>query len=219
LRLFTIIISPAELLTIQETVLSSATKLLEAKTMSDPPGAVLPHAWSIKEAPPIDEVEGATSSSSPASSEEAYHCLPESGDAKGVGSTTCKDVMVAPLEQEGHMPPEKNTMMLPFSSWRSYFYEDRRKPLVQMCYLGIAAILETLRHMILALLIGVECANPGTVGWLAASSPLCITAVGETSQQGGVVFADLPANVLGSFIMGLLQDGKNLELAVNVPIA
>jgi fluoride ion exporter CrcB/FEX len=147
--------------------------------------------------------------------EEAYHSLPESGDAKGVGLTTCKDVVVAPLEQEGHVPPEKNT----FSSWRSYFNADRRKTLVQMCYLGIAAIFGTLLRMILAQLFGEECANPGTVGWLAASSPLCVTAAGETSQQGGIVFADLPANLLGSFIMGLLQDGKSLGLAVDAPIA
>lgn len=73
--------------------------------------------------------------------------------------------------------------------------------------------------MVLAQLFGEECRNPGTVGWLADDAVLCVTASGQASVPGGIVFADLPSNLLGSFIMGLMQDGKSLQLAVEAPIA
>lgn len=73
--------------------------------------------------------------------------------------------------------------------------------------------------MILAQLFGEACANPGTVGWLSAGSPLCVTKDGETQQQGGIVFADLPSNIIGSFLMGLFQDYAVLGLAVPMAVA
>lgn len=82
------------------------------------------------------------------------------------------------------------------------------------CYLSIAAILGTFLRIAMAQLFGDECANPGTVGWLAASSPLCVTKDGESEREGGIVFADLPANLLGSFFMGMMQGGMDLDLPV-----
>lgn len=73
--------------------------------------------------------------------------------------------------------------------------------------------------MALAQLFGEECRNPGTVGWLSSGAPLCVTADGKIEQEGGVVFADLPANMLGSFLMGLWQDGRVLGLASPIAIA
>lgn len=66
----------------------------------------------------------------------------------------------------------------------------------------------------MAQLFGEECKNPGSVGWLKASAPLCVTRDGVTVQEGGIIFADLPANLLGCFILGLLQDGLTLGLAI-----
>jgi CrcB protein len=90
---------------------------------------------------------------------------------------------------------------------------------VQACYLSMAAILGVLVRMITAQFFGEECANPGTVGWLAASSPLCVTADGSATQSGGIVFADLPSNIIGCFFMGMFQDGAVLQLAVPLTIA
>jgi len=56
-------------------------------------------------------------------------------------------------------------------------------------YLSIAAVLGTFLRIAMAQLFGDECANPGTVGWLAASSPLCVTKDGESEREGGIVFA------------------------------
>ncbi|KAL3921739.1 MAG: hypothetical protein SGILL_002585, partial [Bacillariaceae sp.] len=102
-----------------------------------------------------------------------------------------------------------NTSALPFNS----------KTITQACYLGIFAMLGTLLRLILAQVFGQACQNPGTIGWIADDAALCVTANGDTSQQGGIIFADLPANILGSFIMGLLQDGAALDLAIHAPLA
>jgi CrcB protein len=91
--------------------------------------------------------------------------------------------------------------------------------MVQALYLSMFAILGTLLRIVIAQLFGEECANPGTVGWLKASSPLCVTKNGETNLEGGIIFADFPANLLGSFFMGVLQNGFSLGLPVNMPIA
>lgn len=95
---------------------------------------------------------------------------------------------------------------------------SKRKTFVQACYLGIAAIFGTLLRLILAQLFGQACSNPETIGWIADESVLCVTRDGTATQNEGIIFADLPANLLGSFIMGLLQSGAALGLAVNMPI-
>ena len=91
--------------------------------------------------------------------------------------------------------------------------------LVQACYLGIGAIFGTLLRLILAQAFGQACNNPTTLGWVADESVLCVTRDGTATQYGGIIFADLPGNLLGSFLLGLLQDGMSLGLAVNLPIA
>ena len=90
---------------------------------------------------------------------------------------------------------------------------------MQACYIGLGAIAGTLMRMIFAQLFGEACRNPGTVGWLSAAAPLCVTRDGTTTQQGGIVFADLPSNLLGSFLMGLFQDSTVLGLAVPMAVA
>jgi fluoride ion exporter CrcB/FEX len=50
-------------------------------------------------------------------------------------------------------------------------------------------------------------------------APLCITGSGGTTEQGGIIFADLPANMLGSFVMGVFQNGAALGVAMPMAIA
>lgn len=90
---------------------------------------------------------------------------------------------------------------------------------VQGCYIALGAVLGAFLRMVLAQVFGEGCANPGAIGWLSASSPLCVTAQGEISQAGGVLFADLPSNMFGSFLMGMFQDGVVLGLALPMPLA
>jgi fluoride ion exporter CrcB/FEX len=89
------------------------------------------------------------------------------------------------------------------------------KKAVVTLYMGCWAIIGCLMRICIAQYFGEECKNPGTVGWLAASSPLCITANGQATQSGGIVFADLPANMMGSFIMGFFQTCAVLKLTTH----
>jgi CrcB protein len=97
--------------------------------------------------------------------------------------------------------------------------EKGENTLVQGVYMAVFAVLGAFLRIVIAQLFGQECANPGTVGWLAASSPLCVTADGSTEREGGIIFADLPSNILGSFLMGMMQTTGALGLPVSVPIA
>ena len=159
-----------------------------------------------------------------------YQSVPESGDA-----TLKKDGFIVAMEHEHDTGTDavtnthvgRSTTWLLLSSMTStlsktipglFSTQVRRKQFVTACYLGVGAIFGTLLRMVMAQLFGEECRSPGTVGWIADDSVLCVTSNGETSTVGGIVFADLPANVLGCFIMGLLQDGKSLELAVHSPL-
>ncbi|GKY94415.1 hypothetical protein MPSEU_000407300 [Mayamaea pseudoterrestris] len=90
---------------------------------------------------------------------------------------------------------------------------------VQACYISVGAILGAFCRMIVAQLFGEECANPGTVGWLSSGAPLCVTQDGDTLQEGGVIFSDLPANMLGCFLMGMVVNGEYLHLALPMPLA
>ena len=90
---------------------------------------------------------------------------------------------------------------------------------VQACYIALAAVAGSLLRIGMAQVFGEECANPGTIGWLAAAAPLCVTKDGDTVQEGGIIFSDLPANILGSFLMGTLQSAAVLHLAVPMAVA
>lgn len=119
----------------------------------------------------------------------------------------------APLESETSPPPPplrspRNDDL--FFSWMS---DAKRKLIIQVSYLSVFAVLGTLLRIVLAQIFGEECKNPGSVGWLAAAEPLCVTADGQAEFEGsGIVFADLPANLLGSFIMGFFLAGGALGL-------
>jgi len=107
-------------------------------------------------------------------------------------------------------------------SWSDYFGKmtpETLKWIVTCVWLSVAAMVGCFFRIVLAQLFGEECANPGTVGWLAAGSPLCVTAGGNADVQGGIVFADLPANLLGSFIMGMMQPAPALGLPIDASIA
>lgn len=95
--------------------------------------------------------------------------------------------------------------------------KKKRAAITVIC-MSIFAIMGVILRIFIAQLFGEECKNPGTVGWLKASQPLCVTASGEASLEGGIIFADLPSNLLGSFIMGLMQTTDVLGYPKKYPI-
>jgi CrcB protein len=74
-------------------------------------------------------------------------------------------------------------------------------------YLYSFAIVGTSLRVFMARLFGQDCDHPGVVSDFLSplSEKICVTATGETIQRGGALFIDLPANMLGCFIMGLVS--------------
>lgn len=71
--------------------------------------------------------------------------------------------------------------------------DEEVKWVLTACWVAIGAMLGSVMRIIIAQLFGDACANPESVGWLSAGAPLCVTQDGNTQQQGGIVFADLPS--------------------------
>jgi hypothetical protein len=92
---------------------------------------------------------------------------------------------------------------------------------VQAAYISVVAMLGALLRIVMAqfLTFGGTCNSPGMVGWLSSESPLCVTADGVVSQAFyGILFVDLPANLLGCLLMGMFTSGKSLDLALPLPM-
>ena len=73
-------------------------------------------------------------------------------------------------------------------------------------YLSTFACFGTIIRVFMGRLFGRDCEFQDVQDWLTPfSKHICVTASGLTGQTGGALFTDLPANMLGSFLMGLLS--------------
>jgi fluoride ion exporter CrcB/FEX len=74
-------------------------------------------------------------------------------------------------------------------------------------YLYSFAILGTTLRLFLGRLFGSDCESPGEIEDFMSplSEKICVTSGGTTLQHGGALFLDLPANMLGSFVMGIVS--------------
>eukprot|EP00557_Chaetoceros_sp_GSL56_P003494 CAMPEP_0176488446 /NCGR_PEP_ID=MMETSP0200_2-20121128/6713_1 /TAXON_ID=947934 /ORGANISM="Chaetoceros sp., Strain GSL56" /LENGTH=547 /DNA_ID=CAMNT_0017885429 /DNA_START=213 /DNA_END=1856 /DNA_ORIENTATION=- len=118
----------------------------------------------------------------------------------------------------GHADFDKEIQASQICGSKWYFGKTKRAA-IKVMYVSVFAIMGAFLRIILAQLFGEECKNPGSVGWLKAGQPLCVTATGETSMEGGIIYSDLPANLLGSFIMGMMQTTDTMGLPKIFPIA
>jgi CrcB protein len=94
----------------------------------------------------------------------------------------------------------------------------RQHQLHYVLYLSAFAILGSTIRIYLARLFGEDCEDSAIDDFLTPlSSRICVTAGGRSEQTGGALFRDLPANVLGSFIMGLITPLGNSDTALRFP--
>lgn len=85
---------------------------------------------------------------------------------------------------------------------RSFF---ERKGVQYVYYMSTYACFGTIIRIFLERLFGYDCEFRSTNDWLSPLSyQICVTASGMTEQRGGALFVALPANVVGSFILGVL---------------
>mmetsp|Transcript_14916 Transcript_14916/g.22355 ORF Transcript_14916/g.22355 Transcript_14916/m.22355 type:complete len:510 (-) Transcript_14916:61-1590(-) len=71
-------------------------------------------------------------------------------------------------------------------------------------YLSVFAIIGSSLRSYFGRIFGLDCEFPLSEADYLAPLSSCITATGLTEQRGGALFIDLPTNMIGSFLMGLL---------------
>jgi fluoride ion exporter CrcB/FEX len=89
-------------------------------------------------------------------------------------------------------------------------YEVRDHMVESIFYVSTSAILGSIVRTYLARIFGMDCELLSVHDFLSnnISTNICVTNGGQTLQTGGALFYDFPANVLGSFILGLITPTK-----------
>jgi fluoride ion exporter CrcB/FEX len=88
------------------------------------------------------------------------------------------------------------------------FYSQWEHNTNHTLYISIFATFGAVIRIYMGRLFGVDCesGSEGIDDFLTPfSSGICVTASGKTDQTGGALFSDLPSNILGSFIIGVLS--------------
>jgi fluoride ion exporter CrcB/FEX len=81
----------------------------------------------------------------------------------------------------------------------------RRHTSMAIVYLSVFSSFGSIIRIFAGRLFGLDCEFQSTQDWLSPfSQQICITSSGMSTQRGGALFTDLPANMLGSFIIGVL---------------
>lgn len=75
---------------------------------------------------------------------------------------------------------------------------------IVIIYLATYGIFGSTLRIFLGRIFGYDCENPGLFNDYLSPFATCVTASGETAQAGGALFIDLPANMLGSFMLGIM---------------
>jgi fluoride ion exporter CrcB/FEX len=85
---------------------------------------------------------------------------------------------------------------------------------LQFIFLGIFAVFGSTLRMYSGRIFGLDCDIPPTEHDYLTPLSTCVTATGLTGQRGGALFIDLPANMMGSFIMGIMNADREDIAAV-----
>ena len=85
-------------------------------------------------------------------------------------------------------------------------------------YLSAFAITGSILRVFCARLFGDDCESRSVDDFLTPlSTHICITASGRTLQTGGALFIDLPANMIGSFVMGIVTPSPYRDNKLRIP--
>jgi fluoride exporter len=102
------------------------------------------------------------------------------------------------LRKDGKGPGNETTGNNRQLSWKTL-------QLPYVMYLSVFSIFGSILRVYLARFFGGDCEDHSiTDFWTPLSRHVCVTANGRTMQTGGALFLDLPANMLGSFVMGVI---------------
>lgn len=164
---------------------------------------------------------------SPSADEDANAVELTSVNSLLSGANTTRESKYEPFNENdndlkvyhGHADFDPDMQFTQISGSKWYFGKTKRAA-VKVLYLVVFSMIGTLLRILLSQLFGEECQSPGSVGWLKAGQALCFTDNGETYMEGGIIFNDLPGNLLGSFFLGLMQSTTTMnDLPKAFPIA
>lgn len=111
----------------------------------------------------------------------------------------------------------KNRMRLSPSSTFEEVFQPHDKPktdaarlehLGHIVYISVFAAFGSILRVYMGRFFGLDCEQSSHSAqdfMTPLSERICVTTSGKTMQTGGALFTDLPANMLGSFLMGLLS--------------
>ena len=119
------------------------------------------------------------------------------------GRSTAPDVSKPPSQQSHHSQQEEESNQN--NNDEAETANDKLPPstMQYVLYISVFAVLGSCLRVYLGRLLGEDCEFEHEIDVLMPFY-VCVTASGRTEQTGGALFYDLPANLLGSFIMGLL---------------
>jgi len=87
---------------------------------------------------------------------------------------------------------------------RTFFTFAEIRDKSHLMHLCIFAVFGSALRIMLGRIFGRDCEFPDAVNDFISHLSTCVTASGTTEQTGGALFLDLPANIVGSFAMGVL---------------
>ena len=94
----------------------------------------------------------------------------------------------------------------------------RRRQISYLLYLSTFAVLGSITRVYVARFFGEDCEDHNIEDFLTPlSSQICVTAGGASLQTGGALFRDLPANMIGSFVMGLVTPKDSEPSSLRLP--
>jgi CrcB protein len=117
-------------------------------------------------------------------------------------------LLLSPLQIEGQA--DENDVgglqeSLESTSTREFETFMQRRSVQYIVFLSTFACFGTIIRVFCGRIFGLDCELDIINDWLSpVSRHICVTASGITEQAGGALFIDLPANMLGSFLLGML---------------
>ena len=97
----------------------------------------------------------------------------------------------------------KSTLQSMFTTMTQDMFDAR-----VLFYLSIFSIIGSILRVFIGRLFGLDCEGLDVDDvFHEAFAKICVTATGETEQTGGALFIDLPANMIGSMMMGVMTSG------------
>ena len=113
--------------------------------------------------------------------------------------------------RERGTPTQRQTGTAANTIWKDFCFSF-------FMYLSAFSMLGSIFRVFLARFFGEDCERRAVDDFLSPIfTKVCVTASGRTLQTGGALFIDLPANMIGSFVIGLITPPPGTDHKLRIP--